>query len=212
MIKKDNQHCRIRIRFAKNDALRFLGHRDLIRALERIFRRAGLELAMSRGFHPRPRMRFSDPLAVGQIGRDEVMDLTVVAIENPEQLQEILNRNSIRGLNFKHVEILNDTVEKLNAKSFCYEVTIPSTFHERLKIKLAQFLACKSCILQRNGRDRQIDIRPLVLNLRLEGGQLQMQLIATKEAGVRPTEILELLDLSAVSHRGMALTRTAVQL
>ena len=103
-----DHHCRIRIRFAKNEALRFLGHRDFIRSLERIFRRAGLQLAMSQGFHPRPRMRFSDPLSVGQIGLDEVMDLVVIKIDNPLQLKEQLNRCSVAGLEFKEVDILKD--------------------------------------------------------------------------------------------------------
>ncbi|MDG2408853.1 MAG: TIGR03936 family radical SAM-associated protein [Pirellulales bacterium] len=212
MKKKQTQHCRIRIRFEKNESLRFLGHRDLIRALERIFRRTGLELVMSEGFHPRPRMRFSDPLAVGQIGLNEVMDLTVGAINDPVQLQEALNRHSIPGLIFKQIDILDDSVKKLKAKSFCYEVSVQSVPQEQVQVKLERFLASKSLFVQRKGRDQQIDIRPLVLDLRLEGCQLQMRLMASQETGVRPTEILELLDLSADSYRGAVMTRTTVQL
>lgn len=212
MKKKQIQHCRIRIRFEKNDSLRFLGHRDLIRALERIFRRTGLELVMSEGFHPRPRMRFSDPLAVGQIGLNEVMDLTIGAIDDPIQLQEALNRHSIPGLKFKQIDILNDSVKKLKAKSFCYEVSVQSVPQEQVRVNLERFLASKSHFVQRKGREQQIDIRPLVLDLRLEGSQLQMRLMASQETGVRPTEILELLDLSTDSHRGAVMTRTTVQL
>ena len=212
MKKKQNQHCRIRIRFEKNDSLRFLGHRDLIRALERIFRRTGLELVMSEGFHPRPRMRFSDPLAVGQIGLNEVMDLTVGAIDDPIQLKEALNRHSIPGLKFQQIDILDDSVKKLKAKSFCYEVSVQSVPQEQIQVKLERFLASKSHFVQRKGREQQIDIRPLVLDRRLEGCQLQMRLMASQETGVRPTEILELLDLSTDSHRGAVMTRTTVQL
>ena len=212
MKKKQTQHCRIRLRFEKNDSLRFLGHRDLIRALERIFRRTGLELVMSEGFHPRPRMRFSDPLAVGQIGLNEVMDLTVGAIDDPIQLQEALNRHSIPGLKFKQIDIIDDSVKKLKAKSFCYEVSVQSVPQEQIQVKLERFLASKSHFVQLKGREQQIDIRPLVLDLRLEGCQLQMRLMASQETGVRPTEILELLDLSTDSHRGAVMTRTTVQL
>mgnify|MGYP003663814492 CR=1 FL=1 len=212
MKKKQIQHCRIRIRFEKNDSLRFLGHRDLIRALERIFRRTGLELVMSEGFHPRPRMRFSDPLAVGQIGLNEVMDLTIGAIDDPIQLQEALNRHSIPGLKFKQIDILNDSVKKLKAKSFCYEISVQTVPQEQVRVNLERFLASKSHFVQRKGREQQIDIRPLVLDLRLEGSQLQMRLMASQETGVRPTEILELLDLSTDSHRGAVMTRTTVQL
>ena len=42
---------RVQIRFRKHDDLRFIGHRDLLRTLERLFRRAGLKLRMSEGFH-----------------------------------------------------------------------------------------------------------------------------------------------------------------
>ena len=212
MNQKQNQHYRIRIRFAKNEDLRFLGHRDLIRALERIFRRAGFELAMSEGFHPRPRMRFSDPLAVGQTGLDEVMDLVVVAIGDPDSMCEQLNQFSVSGLKFKQIEILNDSVEKLKAKSFCYAVPVDPEFQNTVKINLERFLLSDSHFVQKKGRQQKIDIRPLVLDLRLEDGQLQMQLAATQEVGVRPAEILELLDLSANSQRGAVLTRTTVQL
>ncbi|MBC21236.1 MAG: hypothetical protein CMJ74_13385 [Planctomycetaceae bacterium] len=212
MNPRPDQHCRIRIRFAKNESLRFLGHRDLIRSMERIFRRAGLKLVMSEGFHPRPRMRFSEPLSFGQVGLNEVMDLVVIAIDDPAQLKERLNQKSLCGLEFKHIEILKDGDEKLKARSFCYEVVIPSDLRDRVAVKIDRFLAEKNYFVERARREQTIDIRPLVLNLRLEGCQLQMQLQATQDAGVRPKDILELLDLSIESRRGSVLTRTAVQL
>ncbi len=55
--------------------MRLIGHRDLARAIERTFRRAGLRLGMSQGFHPKPRMSFPSALAVGIAGVDEVMEV-----------------------------------------------------------------------------------------------------------------------------------------
>ncbi len=66
---------RVRIRFRKEDDLRLISHRDLVRTLERLFRRAELPLGMSEGFHPKPRMSFPSALAVGIAGTDEVMEL-----------------------------------------------------------------------------------------------------------------------------------------
>ncbi len=212
MNRTSNQYCRLRIRFAKNESLRFLGHRDLIRAMERVFRRTGLKLAMSEGFHPRPRMRFSDPLAVGQVGLDEVMELVVLEMNDPVQLKARLNQNSLNGLEFKQIDILKDGEKKLKAESFRYEMTIPSDLREQVATKMDRFLAEESYFMQRNDRMQKIDIRPLVLNLYLTGCQLRMQLKATQEAGVRPKDILELLNLSADSRCGSVLTRTAVHL
>ena len=66
---------RVRIRFSKQGDLRLIGHRDLMRCLERVFRRAGLALGFSQGFHPKPRMTFPLALAVGIEGLDEVMEV-----------------------------------------------------------------------------------------------------------------------------------------
>ena len=66
---------RVRIRFSKQGDLRFIGHRDLMRCFERLFRRAGLALSFSQGFHPKPRMTFPLALAVGIEGIDEVMEV-----------------------------------------------------------------------------------------------------------------------------------------
>jgi radical SAM-linked protein len=64
---------RVRIRFTKQDDLRWIGHRDLMRVWERLFRRAGVALSMTEGFHPKPRINFPSALAVGIAGMDELL-------------------------------------------------------------------------------------------------------------------------------------------
>ena len=204
--------CRIRIRYAKRDHLRFMGHRDLIRTLERIFRRAEVELAMSEGFHPRPRMRFCEPLAVGQAGTDEVMDLEIVSPCNPDELLNRLNHLSVPGLEFTQIDPLDASEKKLRAKSFWYEIDLDPEVVNDTEKKVRQFLLRPTYQLQKQKSGFEIDIRPLVLDLRVKDQCLMMHLAATQEAGVRPIEILELLGVSPVPSSGTLLTRTAVQL
>lgn len=204
--------CRIRIRYAKRDHLRFMGHRDLIRTLERIFRRAEVELAMSEGFHPRPRMRFCEPLAVGQAGTDEVMDLEIVSPCNPDELLNRLNHLSVPGLEFTQIDPLDASEKKLRAKSFWYEIDLDPEVVNDTEKKVRQFLLRPTYQLQKQKSGVEIDIRPLVLDLRVKDQCLMMHLAATQEAGVRPIEILELLGVSPVPSSGTLLTRTAVQL
>jgi len=71
-------HSRLRLFFAKTGTLRFLGHRDLLRVLPRMFRRAGIELAFSRGFNPIPRMTFAPALPLGVAADQEVADVDVL--------------------------------------------------------------------------------------------------------------------------------------
>ncbi len=62
---------RFRLHYAKCGQMRFLGHQDLIRVFHRTFRRKGIALDYSKGFHPHPRLRFSPPLALGVESRSE---------------------------------------------------------------------------------------------------------------------------------------------
>ncbi len=54
-----------RLTFSKLSDARFLGHLDMVRMFLRAIRRAGLPVAYSRGFHPMPRVSFSQPLPLG---------------------------------------------------------------------------------------------------------------------------------------------------
>ena len=49
---------RVRLRFTKVGKIRWTSHRDVARMWERAIRRAGLPVAYSAGFSPRPRLHF----------------------------------------------------------------------------------------------------------------------------------------------------------
>ncbi len=77
---------RVRIRFSKSGMLRYLGHRDFVRAIERLLRRAGVVPAMTEGFHPKPKMSFPLALAVGIEGWDEILELELRGFLNPSTM------------------------------------------------------------------------------------------------------------------------------
>ena len=49
----------IRVKFGKEGALRFIGHLDVLRTFQKIFRRAGIPMVYSQGFSPHPIMSCS---------------------------------------------------------------------------------------------------------------------------------------------------------
>src|SRR5687768_9350816 len=97
---------RIRIRFRKEGDLRLISHRDLLRTLERLFRRAELPLGMSEGFHPKPRMSFPSALAVGIAGADEVMELELSQERTAEELLAVLTPHLPPGLAINSLEVM----------------------------------------------------------------------------------------------------------
>ena len=66
---------RLRLTFTKTGSLKYTGHLNLHRTLERTFRRAGLPLAYSQGFNPQPRMNLAEALPLGITSECEVMDV-----------------------------------------------------------------------------------------------------------------------------------------
>ena len=66
---------KVRLRFAKCGDLRLVSHRDIMRCLERMLRRARIPIALTQGFNPRPKMTFALALGLGIEGRREVVDL-----------------------------------------------------------------------------------------------------------------------------------------
>ena len=59
---------KVRLRFAKGGSLRWLSHHDLMRAFERMLRRAALPFRRTQGFHPHPRLVFALSLPLGVVG------------------------------------------------------------------------------------------------------------------------------------------------
>ena len=68
---------RIRLKFSKHGPVRFVGHLDVMRYFQRVFRRAGVDIAYSEGFSPHPLMSFAQPLSVGATSDGEYMDFTL---------------------------------------------------------------------------------------------------------------------------------------
>ena len=66
---------RVRIVFRKGEVVKYISNLDLLRAWERILRRARLPLAYTHGFSPHPRITIAMPLAVGCSGENEVLDV-----------------------------------------------------------------------------------------------------------------------------------------
>ncbi len=60
------------LRFDRTGPARYLSHLDTARALQRTFARAGIELALSEGFRPKPRFALGLPLPVGAAGLGEL--------------------------------------------------------------------------------------------------------------------------------------------
>ena len=66
---------RLFLSISKGEELRFLGHLDMLRTMERAVIRSGIPIAFSEGFNPHMKIAFASALAVGVTSQAEYMDV-----------------------------------------------------------------------------------------------------------------------------------------
>jgi radical SAM-linked protein len=193
---------RIRVTFAKNGALRYVGHLDLHKMWERVTRRAGLSLAYSQGFHPSPKIQLAAALPLGFSSRCELVDLWVEDETDLAQLPGGLQEAAPPGLKILNVAEVDEKSPPLQTQilSAEFEAVLSGDQNiSELDKKLSTVLQADT--LPRERRGKPYDLRPLIEELRrldpdVDGQpRLFMRLSAREGATGRPEEVLDALGL-----------------
>jgi radical SAM-linked protein len=195
---------RYRLTFAKTVDLRFTGHLDLHRALERTLRRASLPLAYTQGFNPRPRLNVGSALPLGFAGECELADFWLDEEFPTDQLLGELRRASPPGLKIIALEKILQKQPSLQNQIIASEYEVQILYElpiDTLRARVHSLLAKESIPRQRRGKE--YDLRPLIEVLHAEpeeNGQarLRMRLTSLPGATGRPEEVLHALDLDPV--------------
>src|SRR5438105_3020017 len=127
---------RARIRFRKQGDLRLIGHQDLMRVWERLFRRSGLKLRMSEGFHPRLKMSFPSALALGVEGSDEVLEVEFEHDDSQflatDELAAKLAQHAPPGLGVEKLELVDPDGPAAEVSQVTFEMPVPAERSESL--------------------------------------------------------------------------------
>ncbi|CBE69154.1 MAG: TIGR03960 family B12-binding radical SAM protein [Candidatus Methylomirabilis oxygeniifera] len=197
---------RIRCVFQKIGMLRFLSHLELMRALGRALRRAGIALAYSQGFNPQPKLSCALALPVGVEGRQELADIELRVAMAPEELVERVNRCLAAELQLLRAWEVPLTAPSLttSVREAAYRVSLPlngcaQEIGERLRTQALcdEWLDRPSIpvSVERKERRVEVDARPQIRELVVLGeeeGALcwDIHLSAGQGGGVRPHVIM----------------------
>ena len=203
---------RVRILYTKGEELLYTGNLDLHKIWERTFRRAGLPLAYSQGFHPQPRLHQACPLPLGFIGQNEILDVWLDSDETIEQISARISTAPQPGLNIINLEIepLSSPALQTQEKAAIYRVDLNSnTCSPDLNERVDRFLSSGQCLRERRGKT--YDLLPLVESLTFtpESLSLLMRLTTLPGATGRPEEVLDVLGIPPLS---VPITRTELVL
>ena len=193
----------MRIKYEKRNPIRFTSHLDLIRIFERAFRRAGIKLVYSRGFHPHPRISFGPPLAVGFTSDAEYFDFQYYR-DKDHDIKAALNRMLPEGLKILETRNLYGKHQSLASiiNRAEYKVVLYRAFDQSyLNQSIAEFMERNQIIIKRKrGADEQdFDIRAYVESIDADAkkNDLHVSLHIINGRTARVPEILgEMLSLS----------------
>ena len=83
--------------FEKGEAVRYVGHLDILRTFIRALKRADIPLKYSEGFNPHAIMSFALPLGVGVTSECEIVDITLKDDLPAESVIAAVNANMPHG-------------------------------------------------------------------------------------------------------------------
>jgi radical SAM-linked protein len=215
---------RIRFRFTKLGRIRFTSQRDVARMWERALRRAGLPLAYTEGFSPRPQLSFGLALPTGCESLAEYLDVALderrpeTAAVDVSELPLVLGDLLPAGVDVDEAALTERGAGSLQqlVTSCTWTMHFSGVTSAELEHRVASLLAADAVpiVRERKGREEHDDLRPSVLGLtvgapgeRATGpaeaagtGTATVGLVAelaTQPRGVRPVELVR--GLTAVS-------------
>ena len=208
--------------FAVDGDLRFAAHRDMMRLMARLTARAKLPVRFSQGYNPRPIMSLICPRPVAVATR---CDLLVLSLDAPSEggavdpaILEALAPLAPPGLRFLRAERLEGKRLPRPAR-IDYERPVSSQSAGAIGRRLDELKTRDSWPVERKspparGRrapaPRNLDLKPLVNNVRLENNVLRWSCVPCEDRWARPGEFLALLGLADPEDIA-AVTRTNVE-
>lgn len=201
-----------RVRFTKLGKIRFLSHRDIARVWERGLRRAGVPVAYSEGFSPRPRISFGLALSTGYESLGEYLDVDLAADAGirPTDLPARVSPHLPDGMDAQIAVDLPLGADSLQqAVTSCrwrIEVVGPEPAAVEAAVSSALAASELPTVVERKGTETTIDARPAILEVAVSDDAPQPGVsslrptavleatLATQPRSLRPAELLRALD------------------
>jgi radical SAM-linked protein len=202
---------RVRIRFRKEGDLRWIGHLDLLRAWERLLRRANVPLVMTEGCHPRPRINLPSALPMGEAGQDEVLEVDFSGPQTAAELLAACEQSAPAGLVVTQVDETSAMVRGAQLREMAYEIPLPAERCAEVAGRVQGLLTADTLPVSRAGAPT-IDLRDLLVGADVADGVLRFRICASRERNLRAKDILAALGLDDLRDGGIYPTRTQLVL
>ena len=208
---------RYRLRYAKLGRAAFISHLDIMRLLQRVFRRADMSVSYTLGFHPKPNMSYGPALGLGVASLGELFEVRLDGQPDAGTLVERLNQVSPEGMRFLAARRLAETEPGLAKLVHGADYLIAPVGDEAdLEAAIARFLAQRRIEVSRG--EGVVDARGPVVSLRVvELGPvagalewrprpvIEARVSLGPEGSVKPSELVRALEIgpAEIARLGM---------
>lgn len=182
----------VRVKYAKNEKIRLIGHLDLMRTWQRILRRSGIPVAYTAGFHPRMKMSLGPAIPLGITSESEWLDFELREQVDLKSLKEILQKKAGDGIEI--LELCELPVQSKGVAEIItgaiYHLTPEKLDREEAQKIIDQISALESIIIDR--KKKRFDIRPFIKELYIEHDIIELKTVISNSGTVKASEIIEL--------------------
>lgn len=192
---------KIRIKFAKYGAMKFIGHLDVMRFFQKAIRRADIDICYSGGFSPHQIMSFAAPLGVGMESYGEYLDIEVNSMTSAEDMKNALNQTMVPGIEIITVTVLPDTVKNAMASvaTAAYRISRKEGEFpiEDMERRLQEFYAQEQILVTKETKKSvmEMDLKAGIYELRAEKREqntdIYMLVDASSSGNIKPMMVFE---------------------
>lgn len=189
------------IKFTKESEIKFVGHLDLMRTIQRMMKRSGLPIVYSQGFNPHINLSLAQPLAVGVYSGGDYFDVQFQEEVDLQKIKEDLNSSAPAGIRILEVSGIREEDNKKIFKSMAaidaasYSIRIRYTDASRLENEMNDMLGKNQWVTLKKSKsgEKEVDIKPMVMDMdfRISGNILIVD--ATVSCGSKENLSPELL-------------------
>ncbi len=203
-VKEKIPVIKCRIKFAKYGVMKFIGHLDIMRFFQKVFRRSGIDIAYTECFSPHQVMSFASPLAVGVCSNGEYLDVSLYSATTSQDMIDRMNAQSVEGIRILSFQQLPEKAEKAMSAVAAASYTV--AFREDTKVTIpnlakvvADFIAQDSIIIEKQGKKTvsQLDLKEHIHELYEKDGSVYMLIDTGSVTHIKPMVIMEQLLMFA---------------
>lgn len=191
---------KVRVKFKKHGAIRFIGHLDVMRFFQKCIRRAGLDIAYSGGYSPHQIMSFAHPLGVGMESNGEYMDIELHTVTNSEDMVKRMNEASVDGIEIVSIKELPEGAGNAMASvaAASYTVRFREGKEPKLNIadKIIDFMSQPQILITKETKKNilEVDLKPGIYEFKAnEDGSLYLFVDASSGGNIKPVAVIEAL-------------------